>query len=340
MDTPAAAGPGTTTPAARPWAPLVVGAMTLALTLYLSFQSSELHTVERVLREHEAIAGEQPRQKLYQAWKKVRHERALGSAGAPMDEVQRLIEAGRDLVDKRGAVQDELLQAQALHLVPPQLWAGPQALMQALMPSAQAGPSAPGTLVPAAGGVDGAAALSCAVAGPPPPVAGTKARAPRSPQEELAAHQQEFTCFLQTLGIVAGEFDYPTWGAVFAARDKVTLLVSWLLPGLYGLLGACFFLMRTMLQTGRERLPGSGRALAAVDILLRMAAGGLAGIIVGWFAVPAAGGVPVGGVSSLSFGLAFLAGFSTDALFTMLDGVLRGLGNRERDDTAPRPGPA
>ena len=65
MDAQAVAAPAVpAVPAARarPWAPLVVGAMTLALTLYLSFQSSELHTVERVRREHEAFAGEQPRQ--------------------------------------------------------------------------------------------------------------------------------------------------------------------------------------------------------------------------------------------------------------------------------------
>ena len=82
-------------------------------------------------------------------------------------------------------------------------------------------------------------------------------------------------------------------------------------------------------------MPGSDRALAAVDILLRMAAGGLAGIIVGWFWVPTAGSAAGPGWPSLSFGLAFLAGFSTDALFSMLDRLLRGLSPGE----PPRPGP-
>ena len=316
----------------KPWAPVVVGFLTLALTLYLSFQSSELHTVERVLREHEAMVGEQPQHKLYLAWKKVRFERALGSAGAPMDEVQKLIDAGRDLIDKRGAIQAELLQAQELHLLPPLLRDGLLTGAGALLPPAQAG-------VLTAKPVTEAEAMALCDAPRPTAVAGAAGKAsapPRTGQQDMAAHQREFACFLEVLGVVPMEFEYPTWAAVFAARDKVNLLVSWLLPGVYGLLGACFYLMRTMLQTGRERLPGSGRTLAAVDILLRMAAGGLAGIIVGWFWVPAASGTPMSSVPSLSFGRAFLAGFSTDALFSMLDRLLKGLGPHD----PPRPDPA
>lgn len=159
-----------------------------------------------------------------------------------------------------------------------------------------------------------------------------QASAPRSaklPQltmlQMLSVRERELACFVQTQQIDAVSIGYPVWGWVHDTRDKVNLLVSWLLPGLYGLLGACFFLMRQMLQPDAACRPCSGLAIAAVDILLRVAAGGLAGIVVGWFWVPAAAPGPLSSAPSLSFGIAFLAGFSTDALFSLLDKLLKAL---------------
>ena len=75
-------------------------------------------------------------------------------------------------------------------------------------------------------------------------------------------------------------------------------------------------------------------------MLLRVALGGLAGIIVGWFWVPSA---PVPSyatipVSSVSFGVAFLAGFSIDSLFAVLDRLIKNFRDPEPPKAAePKP---
>ena len=77
----------------------------------------------------------------------------------------------------------------------------------------------------------------------------------------------------------------------------------------------------------REALQRTATALSRTEpgtawrlVVLRIVLGGEAGITIGWFAVsPASGTAPAGGTSSLPFGLAFLAGFSIDALFSLLD---------------------
>lgn len=302
-------------------APFLVGTLTLGLTLYLAYESSELHTAERALSEHDALVSEQPQQKLFQAWKKVRYERVLGSAGPPLDEYQKLVDAARNLVDKRGAIQTDLQIAAQLNLVPRPLkqlrW----------LPQAEAADGG------GSGGAEAPADDLCTSLPPPRPASANKT--PTPVLQELAVYQLEFDCFLQALKIDPVDFGYPMWGTVFEARDKVTLLMAWLLPGVYGLLGACFYLMRRMLQAAPDRALESDRAIAAVDILLRLAAGGLAGIIVGWFWVPAAAVGPLNGVPSLSFGVAFLAGFSTDALFSMLDKLLKGLSGATEANKVP-----
>ena len=96
-----------------------------------------------------------------------------------------------------------------------------------------------------------------------------------------------------------------------------------MLPGLYGLLGACVFLMRDLLLANKAR--GDTRIVDLLSLLLRVALGGLAGIIVGWFWVPTSPTPSSSAidVSSISFGVAFLAGFSIDSLFAMLDRLIK-----------------
>ena len=60
--------------------------------------------------------------------------------------------------------------------------------------------------------------------------------------------------------------------------------------------------------------------LGFLDSIVRVALGGLAGIFIGWFWIPTAFQAgDLANVSSIPFGLAFLAGFSIDILFKILD---------------------
>jgi hypothetical protein len=65
-----------------------------------------------------------------------------------------------------------------------------------------------------------------------------------------------------------------------------------------------------------------------LSLVMRIALGGVAGIIIGWFWVPTAGVQ----ISSIPFGMAFLAGFSIDTLFSLLER----LNKKATDGSEPR----
>lgn len=115
----------------------------------------------------------------------------------------------------------------------------------------------------------------------------------------------------------------------FGIQTSMATLNGWVLPFLYGLLGASVFVMRTLLD---PRAPALGFAPA----LLRVSLGGIAGIIIGWFSVSTgAAGREVPTISVVPFGLAFCAGFSIEILFSVLDRV-----NKSLTDPTPPPKPA
>jgi hypothetical protein len=91
---------------------------------------------------------------------------------------------------------------------------------------------------------------------------------------------------------------------------------GYLLPLLYGLTGAAAYVVRTLALETRERLyrRENGSAYA-----LRLFLGALAGLAIGWFLKPEA----VSGFNAISpFALAFVAGYSVDLLFTLLDKIV------------------
>lgn len=92
-----------------------------------------------------------------------------------------------------------------------------------------------------------------------------------------------------------------------------------LLRFLYGLLGACVYVMRRLLFDTK------GAAVENVVIVLRLALGALAGVAIGWFAIPAVAANSYVPPSSWPYVLAFLAGFSIDILFALLDRLNRTL---------------
>jgi len=104
---------------------------------------------------------------------------------------------------------------------------------------------------------------------------------------------------------------------VAKVEQRMRVQTGWLLPFLYGLLGACVYVMRRLLFDTKAAV------VENVVIVLRLALGALAGVAIGWFAVPSSMSSAALGASSLPYVLAFLAGFSIDILFTMLDRVNR-----------------
>ena len=108
---------------------------------------------------------------------------------------------------------------------------------------------------------------------------------------------------------------------VSTIRDGIDFAASfsagYLLPLLYGILGAYAFVLRKLaepldtLNYGHD-MQGS--------YTLRLQIGALAGLAVGWFIN---GSQPVAGVASLSpVALAFAAGFGSDLLFATLDKIV------------------
>lgn len=96
---------------------------------------------------------------------------------------------------------------------------------------------------------------------------------------------------------------------VAKVEQRLRVHVGWLLPFLYGLLGACVYVMRRLLFDTK------GVVVENVVIVLRLALGALAGVAIGWFAVPAVPAAP----SSMPYLIAFFAGFSIDIFFSLLD---------------------
>jgi hypothetical protein len=320
--------------------PFLVGFMTLLLTLYLGFQSSELHKADLALREYQDLVSERLPEKIYLAWKAYHYDQPLNAKGpqlAQLDGYQKLVDDAKRLYEKRGAVRKLLLNAQPIRYMPSLLeYSGPcwsrdfARLMN--VPSPNDFVSACPLPVAGSAGGYGADLRTLQEAEAPPLACGNLMRQPGDSEQSQAGQitNADFTasvdCFLQSLQLTDGSYHQPLVDLIYGTRNKVNLLVSWLLPGLYGLLGACVFVMRALLlSNGRKPRQDEARIVDLLSLLLRVALGGLAGIIIGWFWVPSgvAGGSPAISVSAIPFGMAFLAGFSIETLFSMLEGLNR-----------------
>lgn len=94
-------------------------------------------------------------------------------------------------------------------------------------------------------------------------------------------------------------------------------LATYVLPALYGLLGACAFVLRQLsADIGQLRFANDLR----VRYTLRLNIGLLAGLAVGWFISPDQNASVVANLSPLA--LAFVAGYGSDLLFAALDRIV------------------
>jgi hypothetical protein len=111
--------------------------------------------------------------------------------------------------------------------------------------------------------------------------------------------------------------------AVALATLKMILdfLAAYLLPALYGLLGACAFVLRQLsADLSRDFSTLRFAHDSRVRYSLRLNIGVLAGLAVGWFIDPTQEGSVVANLSPLA--LAFVAGYGSDLLFAVLDRIV------------------
>jgi hypothetical protein len=105
------------------------------------------------------------------------------------------------------------------------------------------------------------------------------------------------------------------------ANHLIMVLGGSILPLLYGLLGASVFLMRQFFS----QIPKDETVLISPGrTFLRLGLGAIAGLAIGWFWVPNAKSISE--FTTTPFALAFLAGFSIELLFSILDRIIAAIG--------------
>jgi hypothetical protein len=117
------------------------------------------------------------------------------------------------------------------------------------------------------------------------------------------------------------------FGNLLSAEAVLKVLQGYILPLLYGLLGAFIFVLRSLL--------GEIKSITytydcEIRYRLRLTLGALGGMIIGWFLKPEDVQMSAS-VSSMA--LAFLMGYNVDVLFTLMDKIIDNL--RQSIDKTP-----
>jgi hypothetical protein len=107
------------------------------------------------------------------------------------------------------------------------------------------------------------------------------------------------------------------------AVQTVTVLQVYILPLLYGLLGAHAYVLRELIRENRERVY---RRESETAYRMRVSLGLLAGLAIGWFSKPDPSSSGV--VAKIGpFALSFLAGYSVEVLFSAMDRFVAAFGS-------------
>ncbi len=106
------------------------------------------------------------------------------------------------------------------------------------------------------------------------------------------------------------------FGNLLSAETMLSVLQSYILPLLYGLLGAFIFVLRSLL---RDIKAITYRYDCEIGYRLRLTLGALGGMIVGWFLKPEDLQLSA---SASSMALAFLMGYNVDMLFAVMDKII------------------
>jgi chaperonin cofactor prefoldin len=113
--------------------------------------------------------------------------------------------------------------------------------------------------------------------------------------------------------------------AQLAAQFVLGILQSYILPLLYGILGAGTYVLRSLSKEIEEETFSDEKR---TQHLLRVSLGALAGILVGWFSflIPSETTTFVGSISPLA--IAFLVGYNIELFFSLMDRALFSITDR------------
>ncbi len=103
------------------------------------------------------------------------------------------------------------------------------------------------------------------------------------------------------------------------------LLQKYILPLIYGLLGACVFILRDL---SAKLKAYTFTKTSRINFHIRQYLGMLGGLAVGWFVTPEQSTGPFMALSPLA--LAFLAGYSIELLFTAMDTLIGAFGGKRQ----------
>ncbi len=109
------------------------------------------------------------------------------------------------------------------------------------------------------------------------------------------------------------------------ASSIIQAMSSYFLPMLYGLLGACAYILRTLFKDIRHI---TFHGASGISYRLRMPLGMLSGVAVGWFFKAEALSFGIASIQPLA--IAFLAGYSVELLFTAMDKLIGAFVGDER----------
>jgi hypothetical protein len=130
----------------------------------------------------------------------------------------------------------------------------------------------------------------------------------------------------------AARGDFFEWG--FEAKEVLAIFQIYLLPLLYGWVGAMAYVLRRMIKAVQDM---TYRGVLDVEFSLRVYLGVLAGVAIGWFFKPDttnAAGTAVTLTSLTPFALSFVAGYSVELLFTAMDRLV-GAFTEKKSETTP-----
>ncbi len=108
----------------------------------------------------------------------------------------------------------------------------------------------------------------------------------------------------------------------FSSEYAITAIERYVLPLLYGLLGAVFFVLRTLSNEVQNQtyIPN-----AEINYRLRIPTGALAGLTISWFIVDPN---PQAEFSISGFAISFLTGYNVEILFSLMDKAIAQLTNK------------
>ena len=137
--------------------------------------------------------------------------------------------------------------------------------------------------------------------------------------KKLINKQLQLTGFLFSLGLYNFSPSISNYIStqIYECQKLSSILGIWMLPALYGLLGAVVFQMRAILDPLIPDPP-------LERLLIRFSLGVLAGVSISWLFASTPGATPAKlfeaqSVNTTLFGVSFLLGFSIDVFFSLLD---------------------